>query len=307
MMGGDAGKRGAGGDKIALVYAVGPIMSGKSQTDPFSGGVMGSTTIVEALRKANDDKQVAAIVLRIDSPGGSAVASDLVWREVRKLKKPVIASMGDVAASGGYYIAAPGRKIVAQRATLTGSIGVIMAKAITAGAYDKLDVGWDTVQRGEHAGLYSSLSSWEGEDRAAVEASLDHVYGEFKQRVAAGRKLPLERLDDLAGGRVWTGEQALQHRLVDAQGDFEFAFEQACLAAELPTDGTVRAVAISETGRRLYAEPVEATAARLAGKGSTAGGALALLADFVLGGELSRMFTRERIWMLADSLPRLRW
>jgi protease-4 len=171
--------------------------------------------------------------------------------------------MGDVAASGGYYIAAPGRKIVAQRATLTGSIGVIMAKAITVGAYEKLDAGWDTVQRGRHANLYSSLTPWEGDGRAVVEQNLQHVYAEFKQRVADGRSIPLDQLDDLAGGRVWTGEQALAHGLVDALGDFDVAVETACAAADLPTDGSVELVAIDEPSRPLLAEPAQAAAALL--------------------------------------------
>jgi protease-4 len=236
------------------------------------------------IRAAARDHSLAAVVVHVDSPGGSALASDLIWRELAQLDraKPTVIYMGDVAASGGYYIAAPGRKIVAQRATMTGSIGVIMAKAVTAGVYDKLDAGWDTVQRGAHADLYSSLTPWQGEQRAAVEQSLDHIYCEFKQRVAAGRNLPLERLDDLAGGRVWTGEQALAHGLVDELGDFDVAVQAACAAAGLPSDGSVPVVPIHAPGRLLLAEPVQA-------------------AQALLG-----LFTRGQALLLADQLPRMR-
>ena len=240
-------------------------MTGPSRSSPvplplFGDETLGSTTAQQMIRRAAKDDSLAAVVVHVDSPGGSALASDLIWRELAQLdrKKPVIVYMGDVAASGGYYIAAPGRKIVAQRATMTGSIGVIMAKAVTAGTYEKLDAGWDTVQRGRHADLYSGLTVWEGDKRAVVQSNLDHVYHEFKQRVADGRHIPIEQLDDLAGGRVWTGEQALAHGLVDTLGDFDVAVEAACIAAGLPTDGSVATVAVSEPSRPLLAEPVKA-------------------------------------------------
>lgn len=297
--------------EVGVISLRGSIMTGPSRSLPapvplFGDETLGSATAQQMIRRAAKDDSIAAVVVHVDSPGGSALASDLIWRELAELdrKKPVVVYMGDVAASGGYYIAAPGRKIVAQRATLTGSIGVIMAKPLTTGAYEKLNVGWDTVQRGEHADLYSNLTPWDGEKRAAVEANLEHVYTAFKQRVAVGRKLPIEALDDLAGGRVWTGEQALAHGLVDVLGDFERAFDEACLLAGLPTNGTVRAYAIPEGGRRLYAEPVKAAAALLRGQRPDP---LALLLDFVNGGELARLLLRERAWLLADALPRLRW
>ena len=138
------------------VYAVGPIMTGKSKTEPFGGTILGSTTIVEALRKANDDKQVAAIVLRIDSPGGSALASDLIWHETQVIDKPIVASMGDVAASGGYYIAMGADKIVAAPGTVTGSIGVVGGKLGIRGLYKKLGITTETIQRGRNSGLFAS-------------------------------------------------------------------------------------------------------------------------------------------------------
>jgi protease-4 len=274
-------------EAIGVISLRGAIMTGTSRSSPvplplFGDETLGSSTAQQLIRNAAKDDSLAAVVVHVDSPGGSALASDLIWRELVQLDriKPVIIYMGDVAASGGYYIAAPGRKIVAQRATITGSIGVIMAKAVTGGAYEKLHAGSDTVQRGKNADLYSSMQPWEGEQRLAVERSLDHVYSEFKQRVAHGRNLPLERLDDLAGGRVWTGEQALAHGLVDLLGDFDLAVETACTAANLPTDGSVPTVTISEPSRPLLAEPLKTVEALLG------------------------LLTRSQALLLADSLPR---
>jgi protease-4 len=255
---------------VGVISLRGSITTGPSRSSPvplplFGDETLGSSTAQQLIRNAAKDESLAAVVVHVDSPGGSALASDLMWRELAQLnrRKPLIVYMGDVAASGGYYIAAPGRKIVAQRATMTGSIGVIMAKAVTAGAYEKLGVGWDTVQRGQNADLYSGAVPWQGEQRAVVERNLQHVYTEFKQRVAEGRGIPLEKLDDLAGGRVWTGEQALAHGLVDILGDFDVAVETACAAAALPTDGSVQVVDISEPGRPLLAEPIKAVEAVL--------------------------------------------
>jgi protease-4 len=274
---------------VGVISLRGSIMTGPSRSSPVplplvGEETLGSATAQQMIRAAARDDSLAAVVVHVDSPGGSALASDLIWRDLAQLDllKPVVVYMGDVAASGGYYIAAPGRKIVAQPATLTGSIGVIMAKAVTAGAYAKVDAGWDTVQRGAHADLYSSLKPWQGEQRAAVEQNLDHVYCQFKQRVVEGRKLPPERLDDLAGGRVWTGEQALANDLVDELGDFDVAVQAACAAADLPTDGSVPLVPISAPGRLLLAEPVQAAKALLG------------------------LFTRGQALLLADQLPKVR-
>ena len=258
-------------------------MTGPSRTSPvplplFGDETLGSTTAQQMIRRAAKDDSLAAVVVHVDSPGGSALASDLIWRELAQLdrKKPVVIYMGDVAASGGYYIAAPGRKIVAQGATLTGSIGVIMAKPVAAGAYAKLDAGWDTVQRGRNADLYSSLSAWEGDQRGVVERNLQHVYDEFKQRVAEGRHMDAEQLDTLAGGRVWTGEQALANGLVDQLGDFDVALEAACTAAGLPTDGSVETVAVGRAG--------PAPAGRAGQDGRGVDGAPGALAGLAVGG-----------------------
>jgi protease IV len=295
---------------VGVISLRGSILTGESRTFPIplpllGDETLGSTTAQQLIRQARKDGDLGAVVVHVDSPGGSALASDLIWRELVLLdrEKPVVVYMGDVAASGGYYIAAPGRKIVAQRATITGSIGVIIAKALTAGALDKIDMRWEKIQRGAHADLYSSFTPWEGDHRRAVEASLDQVYRTFKQRVADGRKLALETLDDLAGGRVWTGEQALAHGLVDALGDFQTAVELACAEAGLPTDGRVRVVHVHAPGKRLLAEPAKAVQAALGVERVQAWGNLA---DLVAGGELARLLLRERTWMLAENLPRLK-
>src|SRR3954447_15511676 len=160
MMGGESSSVDKRGKKIAVVYAVGPIMSGKSKSGMFGGETVGSTTIIEALRKANNDKQVVAIVLRVDSPGGSALASDLIWHETQVIKKPIVASMGDVAASGGYYIAMGANKIIAAPSTITGSIGVVGGKMALTGLYEKIGITTETIERGKNSGLFSSSGNF---------------------------------------------------------------------------------------------------------------------------------------------------
>ncbi|MBA3885014.1 MAG: S49 family peptidase, partial [Acidobacteria bacterium] len=162
------------GPRIAVIYAVGVISSGESSTDSVSGQVVGSDTIVQYLRKAREDRSIRAIVLRIDSPGGSAIASDIIWREVTLTRdvKPIIASMSDVAASGGYYIAMPAHAIVAEPATLTGSIGVVMMKFVIDGTLDKLGVNMESVSQGRYANLYSPIRPFTPEERAKVQSQM---------------------------------------------------------------------------------------------------------------------------------------
>lgn len=217
--------------------------------------------------------------------------------------KPVIIYMGDVAASGGYYIAAPGRKIVAQRATLTGSIGVIIAKPVITGVYEKLDARVETVQRGANADLYALDAGWDEAQFAKVEEGIRHVYGAFKERVADGRELDIDTLDAIASGRVWTGLQAKEHGLVDELGDFATAARLACEAADLPTDGSVQMRPIMGPKQSLLASPVQAAQTVLGLRGQAEAGDLLLsLAD----GELIQTLQRERVWLLADGLPSLR-
>ena len=193
-------------------------MTGKSESDPFGGEVMGSTTIVEALREANEDKHVVAIVLRIDSPGGSALASDLIWHETQVIKKPIVASMGDVAASGGYYIAMGADKIFAAPGTITGSIGVVGGKLAIRGLYDKLGITTETIERGRNSGIFGSSGKFTESQRAVVTEMMEDIYDQFTTKAAEGRKMPVEKLRELAGGRVYTGRQALENGLVDQLG-----------------------------------------------------------------------------------------
>jgi protease IV len=246
MMGGSSSSGSKRGKKIAVVYAVGPIMSGKSESDPFGGQVLGSTTIIEALREANDDKQVVAIVLRIDSPGGSALASDLIWRETQVIEKPIVASMGDVAASGGYYIAMGTDKIVAAPGTVTGSIGVVGGKMAIRGLYQKLGITTETIERGKNSGLFASSGPFTDSQRAVVTEFMEETYRQFTTKAAEGRKMPVEKLRELAGGRVYTGIQAKENGLVDELGTLHDAIHEAKKLAGLEQDDDVRIEVLPE-------------------------------------------------------------
>lgn len=246
MLGGEPSKGKPTGDKIAIVYAVGPIMTGKSQQDFLGGETLGSDTIVEALRKANDDERVAAIVLRIDSPGGSAIASDLIWRKMQEIKKPIVASMGDVAGSGGYYIAMGADKIFAEPGTITGSIGVVSGKLAMGGLYDKLGVSVDVISRGQNSGLFSSMRKFTESERAALLSMMEDVYEQFTTKAAEGRKMPIERLRELAGGKVYTGRQAKQNGLIDELGTLHDAVTSAKKLAGLPDDKKVQIEVLPE-------------------------------------------------------------
>jgi protease-4 len=213
------------GPKIAILYAVGIIGSGESSYDSPSGEVVGSDTIVRYLRKVRADDSVKAIVLRIDSPGGSAIASDVIWREVQltRAAKPVIASMSDVAASGGYYIAMPAHKIVAEPATLTGSIGVVMVKFVIDGTLKKLGMNMEGVSQGRYANLYSPIRPFNPEEKARVQEQMQATYDAFVEKAAAGRNTTPEKIDAVAQGRVWTGQQAKAIGLVDELGGLDRA------------------------------------------------------------------------------------
>jgi protease IV len=220
------------------------VQRGKSRIDPLSGDVgMGSDTVTEAFRDAADADRVRAILFRIDSPGGSYVASDTIWREVSRARdagKPVIVSMGNVAASGGYFVAIPADRIVAQPGTITGSIGVFAGKMLTSGFWQKLGVTFDAVQVGESATMWSGLHDYTPAERTRFEAALDRIYEDFTSKVAAGRKLPKERVLEIAKGRVWTGEDALGLGLIDALGGYPEALRQVRDALGLAADAPVQ-------------------------------------------------------------------
>jgi protease-4 len=219
-------------DKIAVVYAVGGIDTGKGGASPLTGETVGSDTLVEAIKEADDNPTVKAIVLRIDSPGGSALASDLIWRAVVNCKKPVIASMGDVAASGGYYIAMGCKKIYAEPGTITGSIGVFGLKLVTGGLENWVGMKTEVIARGKNSGVNSSTFKWTDTERKAMQEVIEAIYDTFIDKAVAGRqkagvKITRDELLKLAGGRVWTGRQAKANGLVDALGTLDDAVADA--------------------------------------------------------------------------------
>jgi protease-4 len=216
---------------IAVVRVEGALAMGKSRSGPFGfGGIAGSETIAALVKRAAADGGVVAIVLRVDSPGGDVLASDLIWREVmqaRRAGKPVIASMGDLAASGGYLVSVAADAIVAEPSTLTGSIGVFAVKPDISGLLGKIGVAAVTVKRAQHADLQSLTRRWTVEERKLVEKQVLGFYELFLSRVKEGRRLPREALDRIAGGQVWTGAQALERGLVDRLGSLEDAIHLA--------------------------------------------------------------------------------
>jgi protease-4 len=231
------------GPRIAVIYAVGMISSGAS-SESAGGNVVGSDTIVDYLRKARADSSIRAIVLRIDSPGGSAIASDVIWREIMltRDRKPVIASMSDVAASGGYYIAMPAHAIVAQPATLTGSIGVVLIRFVIKGTLDKLGLNLETVKQGRYADLFSPVRPFTPEEKKKVGELMQATYDAFVEKAAAGRNTTPEKIDAIAQGRVWTGKQAKELGLVDELGGLDKALELAKKRANIAPGSEVELV-----------------------------------------------------------------
>lgn len=232
------------GTTVALIYGVGGIARGKSGYNPATGEiVMGSDTVAAAIRQAAEDKDVKAILFRIDSPGGSYVASDTIWREIvkaRKAGKPVIASMGGVAGSGGYFVAMAADKIVAQPATITGSIGVFGGKMVTTGFWNKLGVSWDEVHTSKNADAWTQVKDFTPAQRARMEVWLDRVYADFTSKVSQGRNLPIETVEKIAKGRIWTGEDAKRLGLVDELGGFPTALRLVRAAAKLSENAPLR-------------------------------------------------------------------
>jgi protease-4 len=241
---GRAGRPNENGKTIALIYGVGAVHRGNSGFDPVFGDVsMGSDTVGGAFRAAIDDKNVKAIIFRVDSPGGSPVASDVIWRETVRAKeagKPVIVSMGDVAGSGGYWVAMSCDKIVAQPGTITGSIGVLGGKMLTNGLWDKVGLSWDEVHAGANATMYSSTDDYTPAGWARFEASLDRIYSDFTTKVSEGRKLPKAKVMEIAKGRIWSGEDAKERGLVDELGGFPVAIRLAREAAGIQASENIR-------------------------------------------------------------------
>lgn len=234
------------GERVALIFASGAINVGRSTDSPFGGSMVGSDTVVAAINDAAQDASIKAIVLRVDSPGGSALASDLMWNAIENAKKkgkPVVVSMSDVAASGGYYISCNADKIVAEPTTITGSIGVFMGKPVVKGFYDWLGITNEYVMRGKNSGIFRETEKWTPQERAKMEEGANNIYfNNFLPKVAAGRKMDAERANQLGQGRVWTGVQAKENGLIDEFGGLEKAIDLAKELASLPADKDVRRV-----------------------------------------------------------------
>ncbi len=238
MMGVEPTTRKSTAAKIAIINAVGPIVSGNSSADFMGDESMGSTTIIKAIRQARDDSTVKAIVLRVDSPGGSALASDLMWHELETLegKKPFVVSMGDVAASGGYYIAMGADRIFAEPGTLTGSIGVVGGKLAFEKFYEKIGITTSVVHRGKNSGVLSMTTPFSDGELETMQKMLNDIYAQFTTKAAAGRKMDVEKLEKMARGRVYTGAQALKLGLVDELGTLADAIAFAKKSAGLDPD-----------------------------------------------------------------------
>ncbi len=227
------------GKKIALIYGIGPIHTGEGAYQ-----TMGGSTIARALRRVRKDKSIAAVVFRVDSPGGSAVGSDVIWREVylTKKEKPIVVSMSDMAGSGGYWVSMAADKIVAQPQSLTGSIGVISGKFNMARLYEKLGITSEKITYGKRADLYSSHRGLTSEERELLKKEILWIYDQFLAKVADGRNMSKEEVDRIGKGRVWTGSQAKEHGLVDELGGLSRAIELAKELAGIPAEEGVRLV-----------------------------------------------------------------
>jgi protease-4 len=247
MLSGQKQQAASGKEKqVAIVHVTGEIKEGKGSDDLLAGGSAGSNTVIKAIRDAAQDEKVAAIVLRIDSPGGSALASDLIWREAERTKKPVVASLSDTAASGGYYIAVAADRIVAAPGTLTGSIGVVGGKIAVGGALERFGVHTDVVSKGRNAGWLSMQTPFTADEREAFLGTMKDVYRLFTTKVAAGRKLDVEKLATLAEGRVFTGRMAKEAGLVDRLGTLDDAVDEAKKLAGIKEEEEVERVLLPE-------------------------------------------------------------
>ncbi len=241
-----AGRPHEHGKRIALVFGVGGVTRGRSDFDPVQGSqTMGSETVASAIRAAAEDSDVKAILFRVDSPGGSYVASDTIWREVVRAKqagKPVIVSMGNLAGSGGYFVAMAADKIVAQPGTITASIGVLGGKMLTSGLWDKVGLSWDEVHQGEMATMFTGTQDYTPAEWGRFQAWLDRVYVDFTGKVAEGRKLPKDKVLEIAKGRIWSGQDAKNLGLVDELGGYDTALRLAKKAAGIPDGEDVKIV-----------------------------------------------------------------
>jgi protease IV len=231
------------GNFVAVIHAAGPIKAGRSGRGPFGDGPMGSDTVAAALRAAGADERAKAVLLKVNSPGGSYTASDTIWREVVRIRaagKPVVVSMGDVAASGGYFIAMAADVIVAQPGTLTGSIGVILGKPVISHLLDRVGVVVDTAGAESRSRMFAPTHPFSEDEWNQINTWLDAIYQDFTAKVASGRGMTADRVHELARGRVWTGADAAANGLVDELGGLDTAAAIARTRAGLPADAPLR-------------------------------------------------------------------
>jgi protease-4 len=225
-------------DSVAIVYVEGPIVEGSAQASPlsFGGGVAASSPIRRALDKAASDDTIKAVVLRVNSPGGSATASEIILDATKrvKAKKPLVVSMGDVAGSGGYYVACGADTIFADNSTITGSIGVVAGKMVTTDLWNNIGVSWKGYKRGANSALLGSAEVFSAEERKHLQSWMDEIYGVFRGHVASIRGNRLKKpLDEISGGRVYTGQQALELGLIDKIGTLQDAIKFAAAEAKI--------------------------------------------------------------------------
>jgi len=280
-----AGRPHRKGARIGLVYGTGSINRGSSSFDPLTRGPsLGADDVAKAIRSASDDDKVKAIVFRVDSPGGSAVASEVVRREVVRAQeagKPVVVSMGNVAGSGGYWISANADRIIAQPGTITGSIGVVSGKLANREAWARLGVTFDEIRFGRNATFESSQDVYTESERERLETILDTIYRDFTSLVATSRRLEPEHVEGIARGRIWTGAQASRNGLVDGLGGLETAIEFAKEVAGIETDQPVelrlhpRKKALPLPERRTSSEPVRDAFSAIFGAVDNLAGAIA--------------------------------
>lgn len=288
---------GSGRRRIAVLTGQGLVVVGKSSMDPMTGYMMGSDSLREAFEEAAGDDRIDAIVFRVDSPGGSAIASDIIWRstQLARKRKPVVISMSDLAASGGYYVSAGATRIVTQPGTLTGSIGVVAGKMVTTGLYDWIGLSRDEIELGPHAGYYYDGRRYSPEEKEIYWKFMNKVYSQFTARVAEGRGMTREAVDAIGQGRVWTGARAKELGLVDELGGLRTAIGLARKEAGIPEDESVRLVYLPEKKtflQNLLFSEEEAASARAV---------LPPEAKAVIR-QLSRIaiLQREGVWLLAE-------
>lgn len=229
--------------RVAVVTVRGGIVTGRGRPEGLGGQTVGADVVDEHLRAVLRDNRTKALILEVDSPGGSAVASDFIRRTVLRVResgRPVVALMGNVAASGGYYVSMPADEIIAQPTTITGSIGVVAGKFVTQGLYDKLGLKRESIRIGDTAGMLSTSTEFSPEEWERLDAELDRIYQQFTEFAANDRSMPYEQLESLARGRVWTGADAHERGLVDHLGGWALAWERACSLADIDPEEASR-------------------------------------------------------------------